>query len=204
MRSGAPKGGTLIPFRRVAGRDTEISDEALVAACAVADLAALGAIFDRFHQGVYRFLSRLVGPGRAEVDDLVQATFLEVLRAAPSFRNRSSVRTWIFGIAANLARHHVRGEVRRGAMLQAVAREARTAIGDAPPDERASRRQLIDRLGRALELLSHDQRTAFVLCHLEGISGAEVARTLGVREGTLWRWLHEARTRLRAELGGRP
>ncbi len=195
------KSGKLIPLRRVAGDGGEISDEALVAACALRDRAALGALYDRFHQPVYRFLSRMVGARRDDVDDLVQATFLEVQRAAPRFRGGSSVLTWIFGIAANLARHHVRGESRRGAMLTAVMREP-TPPGGVRPDESAARHELMERLAEALASLSHDHRAVFVMCDLEEVAGGEAARALGVREGTLWRRLHEARKRLRAALEG--
>jgi RNA polymerase sigma-70 factor (ECF subfamily) len=194
--------GKVLPLRRIAGNEAELSDESLVAACVLADRAALGALFDRFHEGVYRFLARLCGSDGSELDDLVQATFLEVPRAARRFRGGSSVRTWIFGIAANHARHHVRSERRRGAMLSAVAREARDDDHAPPPDVQVGQRQLLDRLQRAMESLSHDQRAVFVLCDVESVPGVEAARALGVREGTLWRRLHEARKRLREALGG--
>ena len=49
----------LVPLRRVAGDIVEMSDEALLAACATGDAPALGALFDRFHLAVYRFAGRL-------------------------------------------------------------------------------------------------------------------------------------------------
>ena len=49
----------LVPLRRISGDITEMSDEALLAACGTGDAPALGALFDRFHQAVYRFASRL-------------------------------------------------------------------------------------------------------------------------------------------------
>ena len=103
----------LVPLRRISGDITEMSDEALLAACGTGDAPALGALFDRFHQAVYRFASRLAVTDDLARDDLVQATFLEVQRAAPSFRGTSSVKTWILGIAANIARHTLRAERRR-------------------------------------------------------------------------------------------
>ena len=59
--------------------------------------------FDRFNLAVYRFLTRLPTTDEAARDDLVQATFLEVQRCAANFRGASSVKTWILGVAANLA-----------------------------------------------------------------------------------------------------
>lgn len=184
----------LIPLPRPAA-----DDEALVGAIAQGDAAALASLFDRHQQAVFRFCSRLTG-GDAEVDDLVQRTFLEAWRGAPSFRRQSAVRTWLFGIAANLARHHARSEMRRGAFLASV-REQPPAEG-ARPDHHAERREQWARLSRATEELPHALRVAFALCDMEGISGVEAARALGVPEGTLWRRLHEARKKLREALTG--
>lgn len=194
--------GKVLPLRPAEAPGGPLSDESLVAACALGDHAALGLLFDRHSPAVYRFLSRLIGPGQPDLEDMVQATFLEALRGAPQFRRQAAVQTWLLGIAANLARHHVRGEVRRRAALQrlSAAPEERRPR----PEDEAARRQLLERLGAELQELPHDLRTAFVLCDVEEIPGVEVARTLGVPEGTLWRRLHEARRRLRGALGGQP
>lgn len=188
--------GKLLPFRRPV--EESLSDEALVAACGLGDAAALGTLFDRYHVPVYRFLSRYLGADRPDLDDLVQATFLEVMRSSAKFQRKSAVRTWVFGIAANLARHHIRGEVRRRAAFETVRRGVPPS--SARPDDAAERQQMMARLGEALGELPHDLRTAFVMCELEEIPGVEVARVLGIREGTLWRRLHDARQRLRGAL----
>src|SRR5687767_5061415 len=101
------------PARREAAGGEVLSDEALLAACATGDAAALGALFDRFHDAVYRFAARLATTDELARDDLVQATFLEVCRTAHTFRGGSAVKTWILGVAANVARHTLRSEQRR-------------------------------------------------------------------------------------------
>jgi RNA polymerase sigma-70 factor (ECF subfamily) len=188
----------LIPLRRVAGDIAEMSDEALLAACATGDAPALGALFDRFHVAVYRFAARLPMTDDLARDDLVQATFLEVQRAARSFRGTSSVKTWILGIAANISRHTLRAERRRrvhqARFLERVA---------APPemlDAQLERRKLLARIAEALAGLPRDQQIAFILCDLEQLPGVEVARVLEVPEGTLWRRLHMARKAMRHAL----
>jgi RNA polymerase sigma-70 factor (ECF subfamily) len=188
--------GKLVPFRRPAPRPTEaVSDEALVSSCAVGDREALAELFRRHGQRVYRILAGVSGVARRDLDDLVQTTFIEVGRAAPKFARRAAVGTWIIGIALNVMRHHVRREVRRNAVV------ADAHLLDAPiasrPDEDAARKQLIARVRRALAELPQDTQLAFSMCELEGIKGVEVARLLGMREGTLWRKLHEARLHLR-------
>jgi RNA polymerase sigma-70 factor (ECF subfamily) len=190
--------GRLLPLRRLAPRDdaavaSEISDEALLAACGVGDTAALGVLFDRHSDAMYRLVSRLLTSESAEIDDLVQTTFLEAWRSAKRYGGRGSVRSFLFGIAANTVRHHVRSLARR-----------RRALADWPepsavgrPDVAAIRSQQVRRLAEALDELPHDLRVAYVLCDLEDVAGVEAARILGVRAGTLWRRLHDARRLLR-------
>jgi RNA polymerase sigma-70 factor (ECF subfamily) len=192
--------GVLVPLRRTSGDTDELSDEALVAACAVGERAALGALFDRHNRAVFRFLSRIACAPPTDVDDLVQTTFLELWRSSARFSGSGSARSWIYGIAANLARRYVRGEVRRKAAMRGLADAPTT--GPRRPDQRAEQGQLVARLGAALAALPHDLRVAFVLCDVEGMSGVDAARTVGVRNGTMWRRLHDARKRLRAALEG--
>jgi RNA polymerase sigma-70 factor (ECF subfamily) len=195
--------GKLVPFRRASSFDSSaIGDETLVAECAAGEGAALAELFKRHGDRVYRVLGRLPGVDRRDLDDLVQATFIEVYRSARKFESRSAVGTWILSIAVNVMRHHVRGEVRRRAL--ALAADAADARSAPRPDEDAARRQLMARLERALAELPEDMQLAFSMCELEGLKGVEVAKILGMREGTLWRKLHEARHRLREaiERGG--
>lgn len=179
-------------------RDTP-SDEVLVAACAAQDQDALGRLYDRHQAVLWRFLSRLLHPGAPELDDLVQATFLEVWRSAPRFKGRSTVRTWILGIGHNLTRKHMRDRSRRRA---ALARWAEVADAPVTPEDRWQDRMLVERMQAALPTLSPELRAAFVLCDVEGVRGVDAAEILGVRPGTVWRRLHDARKRLRRALEG--
>jgi RNA polymerase sigma factor (sigma-70 family) len=198
-----PERGQIVPLRRVQEtRATigELSDEALLAACGVGDTAALGALFDRHHEAIYRLISRLLRTEPAAIDDLVQQTFLELWRSAKKFSGHGAVRSWMFGIAANTVRHHIRGAVRRRAALAEVP--APPAAGT--PHDAALRAQQVHRL-IALEALPDDLRVVYVMCDLEEVPGVEAARVLGLRSGTLWRRLHEARRALREAIeGGTP
>ncbi|AKU91187.1 RNA polymerase sigma factor [Vulgatibacter incomptus] len=193
--------GILPNSRRPAANGAEEpSDEALLAACAGGDRTALADLFHRHSAALYGFLSRFPGVDDRDLDDLVQATFVAVHRSATRFEGSSSVRTWIFGIAANLVRKHVRGEVH--------GRNVRNKVEELPvpepirPDAEAEHRQALARIDAALAELPHDLKAVFTLCVIEGASGKEAARALGIREGTLWRRLHEARTALRRAVDG--
>lgn len=172
-----------------------LSAESLVVACGTGDSAALGELFDRFHQTVYRFLSRYLGPRNPDLDDLVQATFLEVRRAAPRFRKESAVNSWIVGIAVNVARHYLRSETRRRAALRSS--ELQPTCADGTPESKTAHSEFLQRLQQSILELPEHLRAAFVMCELEGVPGTEAARLLSVREGTLYRRLHDARKLIR-------
>src|SRR5262245_30031965 len=82
-------GATIVPLRRTdEPRPTPVSDtsdETLLAACATGDSAALGTLFDRHHEAVYRLISRLLQRDPDEIDDLVQTTFLAAWRSAARY-----------------------------------------------------------------------------------------------------------------------
>jgi RNA polymerase sigma factor (sigma-70 family) len=193
--------GKLIQMRRRADSPTaedRLSDDALVAACAIGDSTALGILFDRHHRGVYAFLSRLAGTDQRDLDDFVQATFIEVMRSAKRFRGDAPVHRWLFGIASNVVRHHVRSEIRRKTFHAKLTDQPTRRPTE--PGERVERDLLVAAVRVALDDLPHKQRVVFVMCELEQIPGVEVARILDLREGTVWRLLYQARLALRDAL----
>jgi RNA polymerase sigma-70 factor (ECF subfamily) len=190
----------VVAFRVPGTSPTEPADAELLSACVAGEADALGQLFDRYHARVCAFVSRLLGSRGPDVDDLVQATFVEVWRSCGRFRAESSALTWILGIAANIVRHHARSEQRKRSFLHALT--SRPCGATPHPDDTAQRRELVAQMGDALAALSPPLKEAFVLCDIEEIPGTEAARALGVPAGTLWRRLHEARRQLRTTLGG--
>jgi len=197
----AAKLADVVPLRRLAGEVHELSDEALVSATAAGDPAALGALFDRFAGDVHRFVARIAAPYAADVDDLVQATFLEAYRCSARFTRRSSVKTWLMGIAINIVRHHRRSEGRRGRTLERFT--SVESVATPRPDALAERARQVALVARALDELAEPLRVAYVLCVIEEMSARDAAAAIGTSEGTVWRRVHEARAALRAELDGR-
>ncbi len=189
----------VIPLRRASNDVPEVSDSALMAACITEDRNALGQLYDRHHEIVWRFLARLLGDGCPELDDLVQSTFVELWRGAKRFKGDSTARTWILGIANNLARRHIRDNRRRKVAMTGLAEVMPSA--DLPEAAWLDRLQM-RKLQAALLELKPDLRSAFVLCDIEEFKGVEAAKILGIRPGTLGRRLHDARKALRAGLEG--
>lgn len=178
----------------------ETNDRELVERVARGDLEALGSLFDLYGADVRRYLSRVVSSA-ADTDDLVQTTFLEVVRAAASFDSRFPVRPWLFGIATMIGRRHRRSVSRRIAQLAAWAALPQRN-GPQTPAERYESDETAQRLAAALESLSAKKREVFALVVLEGLSGEEAAAALGVPVNTVWTRLHHARRELRDAVAG--
>lgn len=181
-----------------ARKPTPTSDAELLAGIAAGNLGHLGTIFDRYERDVRRFVVRLAVP-RAEVDDVVQAVFIETSELAERFDGRVSARAWILGIAANTVRHHRRSLARVARRLAAWAAEPRTTVAPAVDDAVDVARRA-DLARRALARLSPKKREVFVMVVLEEVSGEEAAVALGIPVGTVWTRLHHARRELRRRL----
>lgn len=175
-----------------------ISDADLIASIGKGNLQSLGQLFDRYHGDVRRLVVRL-GVAAGDADDLVQDTFLEVVRAAARFDREYSARNWLFGLAVMLVRRHRRSLARLAARLL-----MRAALpGAEPPLTPAARLehdQGLERFARAFANLSDKKREVFALVALEGLSREEVSRTLDIPEPTVRTRLHHARLELRASL----
>jgi len=193
--SGDVKRAELIQLRAEVD-PSELSDEAVVAACATGDRAARGMLFERYFRDVHRFVDRMRGSDPDEVDDLVHSTFVAAFAAAARYRD-GNVRGWLYGIAANLTRTYARKEIRRKRMFEMVA-ELGEPVRALDPDDR----HLLAQLPAALEALPHDHRVVFVLVDLEQERGSDAARMLGIPQGTLWRRLYDARRAVRRTLTG--
>lgn len=188
----------VVPLRPPSANRESLSDEALLAAAGTGDAAAIALLFRRHHKTMYRAFTRLLG-AREDLDDLVQAAFLEAWRSAPSFSGRSSAKTWLIGIAYNVFRHHVRAQSRRRSAFRLFALETRTEASALSESQLDARRDLASVEAAVLDL-PEDLRAVFVMCQLEDMSSKEVAEALGTREGTVRRRLHDARKRLASAL----
>jgi RNA polymerase sigma-70 factor (ECF subfamily) len=179
----------------------DLEDGELLAQCARRSPAALGPLYTRHAPTVLRFLARTSGLTGTEAEDAVQEVFLIVYQNADRFEGHSAPRSWILGIAANLARTTARKRNRRLAMQSRNA-ESFEPLGQPDIEERAISRDLLERVADCLDELPHELREVFVLCDLESVPGVDVARSLGLPTGTLYRRLHDARRLLRAALQG--
>ena len=160
------------------------------------DVSALGSLYDEHHAAVHKFACRMLGEQSAW--DVVQETFLTLPKALKRWNGQGALRTFIIGIAVNHARHHVRASARRRRALDRLSLEPEG--GSESPERSAEQQRLSALLLRALDELSYEQRSVFVLCEVEERTSREVADILAVPEGTVRTRLFHARAKLRAAL----
>lgn len=161
------------------------------------DLEAIGDAYDQLHVQVRAFARRLVGDA-ASAEDLVQETFLALPHAIRAFRLDASLRSFVLGVAANHARHHVRAATRRRAAHTRSEEDAQPPASG--PEERAQRRELAATLTQALDQLPFEQRVAIVLCEIEERTCADEAAIVGAPEATVRTRIFHGKRKLRESL----
>jgi len=183
-----------------AARDAEADRDAeCVERLKKGDSRAFDDLFRRHREAAYRIAYRLLGNAEDALD-VVQESFIHVLRGIGSFRGQSSFRTWLFRIVTHAAldRRRCRA-VRSAASLDAESSPEPAATGErrrSPTDEAAAA-DLKEAIDKALMNVSEKNRVALVLYALEGMSYQEVAEVLGISIGTVMSRIFNARQRLR-------
>lgn len=160
--------------------------------------AACRALVERYQRPVFALLHRMMGAARRDrVEDLAQETFLSVFRSLGQFAPLGPARlsSWILTIASRRAID----ELRRAGEAP-VALEGEALVSPVRADERARRRDLGQRVERAIGELPAEFRAAFLLREMHGLEYAEIARALSIDLGTVKSRLSRARAALRAAL----
>jgi RNA polymerase sigma-70 factor (ECF subfamily) len=173
------------------------ADEAFLGRVRNADPEAIAEAYDAHHVVLCSFARRLLCDDHA-AEDLVQDVFLVLPRLAHRLDRGKSLRSFLLGIAANRARHHLRALARRRRFAERLGREPLTVVEG--PERLSERRGLAARLERALETLSFDQRMTFVLREIEGCEAQEVSEILGIPEATVRTRVFHARKKLQTLL----
>lgn len=166
-------------------------------------------VYVKYHPAILRFLTRLVG--RDEAEDAAQEVFLKVNRGLEGYRGDAALGTWIFAIARNAALDRLRARRpwdRNAGEPGARCEDAPAAdAGSDLPDEQAcvERRAIAQEMNRCIrgrvETLPESYRSVLTLSELAGMTNAEIASALGIKEGAVKIRLHRARAALRKDLG---
>jgi RNA polymerase sigma-70 factor, ECF subfamily len=156
----------------------------------VIDEESFNALYRETAVPLRAYAARVLGDS-SQVDDVVQETFLRVLRLSVSFDSRNELRAYVFRIASNLMADHFRRQKRESALVD--ARDGTVQ------EDRSSR---ID-MERVFALLRPRERQLLWLAHVEGADYHELAKTLRLREGSVRVLLSRARKKLAALINKR-
>jgi RNA polymerase sigma-70 factor, ECF subfamily len=191
------------------------NDRALLERLRAGDEQAFEALVAR-HDGALHRVARTFVRTDSAADDVVQETWLGVLRGLSAFEGRSSLRTWIFRILVNTARTRAVREARslpfsalEGEDQPAVEPNAFGSDGrwisaprrlEADPETGLLTGELRQHLHRAVDGLPRNQRAVITLRDLVGLSAQEVCDLLDLSDGNQRVLLHRARARVRTAL----
>lgn len=181
-----------------------------MAALCEGDISALDALIARWEKPILSYVYRYFRD-EATARDVVEETFVRLYQFRDRFRPDANFSSWIFTIAANLCRNHLRWRRRHPESPlpgTEIVHEDGTkssepdflAAPDSDPLDELARKEFEQALADALDTLTHEQRTAFLLFVYEDLSYAEIAAVLNCNVRSVETQLVRARQKLRATM----
>jgi RNA polymerase sigma factor (sigma-70 family) len=173
-----------------------MNDERLARRAAAGDKAAFEAIFQRYHQDLYRYCLATVGNPQ-DAQDAMQNTMVKAMQALPGERREIKLKPWLYRVARNESIETLRK--RRDSVELDPEREAASwEIA-----ESTATRERLRQLFADLEELPERQRSALVMRELAGLDFGEIGATFGTSPEVARQTLYEARLSLRQMDEGR-
>lgn len=164
------------------------------------DLPTWGELVNEHADSVFRLAYRLTG-NQHDAEDLTQDTFMRVFRSLKTYKP-GTFEGWLHRITTNLFLDMVRrrGIIRMESLPEDYDRIESRGTTRTQPETAFEFKNLDPALEKALDTLTPEFRVALVLCDGLGMSYDDIARTLGVKMGTVRSRIHRARAQLRAHL----
>jgi len=178
---------------------SQVDDQELILRLQEGSLDALGELYDRHRQMVFRTALAITGDQDAACD-LLQDVFLRLFRFAEHIDSNRSLEPWLYRITTNLTYTWVKRNKRWMHSLEDVA-EWLVGTGKNIPHDVAERRDDWDQVQRAVSTLPLPQRVVIVLYYLNDLSIQEISDILEVPEGTIKSRLYYSRLALKKSLG---
>jgi RNA polymerase sigma-70 factor (ECF subfamily) len=152
------------------------------------------AVYEEYLDYVWRSLKGL-GIRDPSLDDAIQDVFIVIHRRLAQFEGRSTLRTWVFGIALRVARDYRRREQRKGGLQPLDFEPVDRAPG---PHEHATRSAALRQLAAVLDRLDEARREVFVLAEIQELTAPEIAEILGINVNTAYSRIRAARQDFKA------
>ncbi|MHC4440423.1 MAG: RNA polymerase sigma factor [Planctomycetota bacterium] len=165
------------------------------------DRNAAAWLYNRHIDRVHRICYRIVLDS-SQVQDCVQEVWLKVFRNIDRFQCSKSFAAWLNSVSANTAIDYYRKWIKRSSRIDSD--EIKAVVSDENPGERKmDEAHIRQRICEALEKISVNQRTAFILRYYEDMPIAEIAQTLGCTTGAVRTHIRRSLLALRARLAGK-
>jgi RNA polymerase sigma-70 factor, ECF subfamily len=180
----------------------EMTDGALVGRARDGDQDAFRLLVERHSRAIFRLAYRMTG-NEHDADDVVQEAFLRAYRQLQRFESRANFGTWLHRIAINCALDLLRVRSRHDRHYGGDPEEAEmsgVSSASPAPDRLLLSAEVQNEIGRALEQLTGNERTAFVLRHFEGMSIEEIGEVLGTQINATKHTIFRAVRKLRRSL----
>lgn len=174
------------------------TDEALAAAVQKGDEAALNSLIERYYSPLLGYLFRMAGGQQALAEDMVQESFLRMMRGILSFNPQRNFKAWLYTIATNIARNHYRKADNR--LTENVEEDADFATTDSLPEITLIHEQESAKVLNCLMQVPEHQRSVIVLFYYEDLSQKEIAEILAIPVGTVKSRLSKGLGRLKTLL----
>ena len=159
-----------------------------------------------FKEVTQEFMPQLYGmvyamiPHHEDVNDILQEVFIKVYRALPKLENRQAFRSWLYRIALNTARNHLRSRFRREVATEQEELNRQAGTQSEQALEKLEQQEIQQRILQALETLSLEHREVVSLVEFKDLNCAEAAEILECPAGTVRSRLHYARRKLKEVL----
>jgi RNA polymerase sigma-70 factor (ECF subfamily) len=197
-----------------AGRASALPDAEIVAALTRGDESVFADLVEAYSPGLMR-MARMYVRDQAVAEEVVQDTWIAVLRGIDRFEGRSSLKTWIYRILMNTAKTRGQRESRSVPFSAAAGGDEPSVDPDRfleqggwrigpgewqTPEEELLQGETRAEILSAIEELPEQQRAVITLRDVEGFPPAEVAELLGISDGNQRVLLHRARSKVRAAI----
>lgn len=178
---------------------SKIPDHTLIFQLQKGDFEALGVLYDRHRQMVYRTALMITGDTQA-ADDLLQDVFLRLFRFAANFDLQRPLEPWLYRMTTNLSYDWVKRRRTLAGSLDDLA-DWLSSGGKNPPYESVEQQDQWAQVQGAISSLPLNQRVVVVLYYLNDLSIQDIAEILEVPVGTVKSRLHYGRRALKRKLG---
>jgi RNA polymerase sigma-70 factor (ECF subfamily) len=185
---------------REQGEMKHLNDQELMRIVQSGDYSPASEIYDRYSGRIYNFAFRFLKNAEA-AEDAVQEVFVKMLKHANQFHGDAKLSTWLFSITANWCRDYLRKADNKSKESEDVLLSLPTS-SELAPDRNLERRESEQRVRRALQALTPEQREAILLSRYQGLSYAEIAQIAGCSEGAVKTRVFRAMETLKKTLMG--